>query len=494
MAKVTYENLKQALLMNNDWMKQYVYDVITNFSPTSVNVARILSHLTNTTIHVTPEDKELWDSSYIRAKTYTDGKFAEMSSLELKVVDTLPAENILKNAIYLLKTDVADVYNQYVYSDAKWVSLGSTSVNMSDYYTREQVDSIVSELKSAAQHSHSNQEILNLITAAFTVEEKQLLAKLGLLDTDGLTSHMKNSGIHLTTDEKATLAKLLDLDIDATKSHISNTTVHLTAEEKEEYNNILSKANKYTDKAIEHLIVCETVDTLPVQGKTDILYLVPASNPSPNHVYDKYLWINGAWESVGGGSSDSSLDDIGFDQFVSRTVMENYVSQNTHEHNNKSVLDQTEVAFTEELFNIIIQNQSVATAASVHIENSSVHLSDEQIELIDSMKTVKSDISNTINETITKMNESGSLGLKAIYADSLPTNLSAVDKQAIYFIRISEPSGDGLEDNADISSVEQAINYRKFMWSSEFNCWEDLDNTDSTITDEEIQEILSDVQ
>jgi hypothetical protein len=33
------------------------------------------------------------------------------------------------------------------------------------------------------------------------------------------------------------------------------------------------------------------------------LYLVPSSNSSEDNLYDKYIWVNGAWEVFGGGET-----------------------------------------------------------------------------------------------------------------------------------------------------------------------------------------------
>lgn len=48
----------------------------------------------------------------------------------------------------------------------------------------------------------------------------------------------------------------------------------------------------------------ELVDTLPVTGADNVIYLVPNST-SGNNVKDEYMWINNAWEKT--GSSDIDL-------------------------------------------------------------------------------------------------------------------------------------------------------------------------------------------
>lgn len=66
-----------------------------------------------------------------------------------KIVDELPTENIDPQIIYLVKETVGeeyDYYNEYIYVDGKWELLGSTRIDLSNYYTKEQVDKIIETL------------------------------------------------------------------------------------------------------------------------------------------------------------------------------------------------------------------------------------------------------------------------------------------------------------------------------------------------------------
>lgn len=50
----------------------------------------------------------------------------------------------------------------------------------------------------------------------------------------------------------------------------------------------------------------EIVSELPETGKTNILYLVAKTEAASGDGYDEYLYINGAWERVGGTNIDLS--------------------------------------------------------------------------------------------------------------------------------------------------------------------------------------------
>lgn len=66
-----------------------------------------------------------------------------------EIVDELPTENIDTHTIYLVKETVGeadDYYNEYIYVNGEWELLGSTQIDLSDYYTKEQVDKIIETL------------------------------------------------------------------------------------------------------------------------------------------------------------------------------------------------------------------------------------------------------------------------------------------------------------------------------------------------------------
>lgn len=57
------------------------------------------------------------------------------------IVDELPTENISTNVIYLIGKEGSDtIKEEYVYSDGNWVFIGDTEIDLSNYYTKAQVD------------------------------------------------------------------------------------------------------------------------------------------------------------------------------------------------------------------------------------------------------------------------------------------------------------------------------------------------------------------
>lgn len=492
MAKITYENLLEALSKNNEHMKDFVYDVITNFSPTAINVAKILSHLCNTSIHVTAEDKQLWDSSYRRAVEYADETFSKMTSIELLIVDELPTENISKSTIYLLrnnKTRAAqeDVYEQFIYSKGEWVSLGMTSVDLNQFYNRDEIDSMINELKQTTSHIHGNLAILNAITAAFTIDDKEYLKHLKSLDMDRMYFHVDNDEIHLTEQDREAInaaAKINPTDIEA---HMTNTGIHLSTEQVTEWNGMLDKAKEYTDESIENFCILKSVDALPDVPNSQTIYMIKSNTPTTNNVFDKYVYLNGYWEKLGGGGA---LPDMSLYCLYSDMVQ--YVNEHTHSHDNMAILSASTAPFTTELLTSIQQLLDNKQLTENHMSNWSIHVTPEQEDTLNNLSSI---ISEKVEADMKKFS---GLNLRKIIVDSLPTNFADVDTGAIYFVRRpgcgSSTRMDDMSDEekaaTSIINAEKKVNYDKYIWSSDNECWEIMSPGSMVLTDDDITSIL----
>lgn len=72
-------------------------------------------------------------------KTSVDQMIGQIATLSVQKVDTLPAENIKTNVIYLVAKEGAigsDLYIEYMYIDNKWEILGDTSIDLTNYLTK----------------------------------------------------------------------------------------------------------------------------------------------------------------------------------------------------------------------------------------------------------------------------------------------------------------------------------------------------------------------
>ena len=84
---------------------------------------------------------------YTKDEVYTKANIDELlrnigAGLSVKIVAVLPTEEISGTTIYLIKTS-GNNYNQYMWIDNAWANLGSTTVDLSNYYTKDKVDEIL---------------------------------------------------------------------------------------------------------------------------------------------------------------------------------------------------------------------------------------------------------------------------------------------------------------------------------------------------------------
>ena len=81
---------------------------------------------------------------YNKADTYTktevNGLISNIQKLTSQIVDELPMEDIDTSVIYLIKQDDTSAYMQYMYINGAFAELGSTQVDLSDYYKKTEVN------------------------------------------------------------------------------------------------------------------------------------------------------------------------------------------------------------------------------------------------------------------------------------------------------------------------------------------------------------------
>ena len=87
---------------------------------------------------------------YLKSETYTktevDTLIGQISTLHLEVVQVLPTQDISLNTIYLVPKQSAgtqNVYDEYIYVNNAWEHIGDTEVDLSNYYTKTQTDTLL---------------------------------------------------------------------------------------------------------------------------------------------------------------------------------------------------------------------------------------------------------------------------------------------------------------------------------------------------------------
>ena len=125
-----------------------------NNKANKADIPTLLSQLTNDTGFVTNAVSDLINY-YTKANTYTKAEVNNLISaipkFSIQVVQSLPSSGISTTTIYLVPKTAStnDSYDEYIYVNNTWEKIGSTAVSLDDYYTKAQVNAMVTPIQSA---------------------------------------------------------------------------------------------------------------------------------------------------------------------------------------------------------------------------------------------------------------------------------------------------------------------------------------------------------
>lgn len=142
-------------------------------------------------------------------KAAINGLLEGISTLDIEVVSDLPSSDISTSTIYLKLNASAganNIYDEYIYVNSQWEIIGSTAIDLSNYYNKTEIDN-------------------------------KLIDKAAASD---LTFHTSNTDIHVTAIDKSTWSGKQDALISGTniktinnESLLGSGNIALTTEEKE---------------------------------------------------------------------------------------------------------------------------------------------------------------------------------------------------------------------------------------------------------------------
>lgn len=133
-----------------------------------------------------------------------DEKVAEFlkAGFNIETVEELPTENISYKTIYLVPSEnqqEENIYDEYIYtSENKWEKIGSTSIDLKNYATKEYVDESIKELegnivylenKFTGQYSFTENDklaIVNFMNKLLSSDEEKITIKF--ISTQNLDS------------------------------------------------------------------------------------------------------------------------------------------------------------------------------------------------------------------------------------------------------------------------------------------------------------------
>ena len=113
-----------------------------------INKPTKLSDFTNDKNFITNTANNL-SNYYLKTETYTQSEvndlISQLASLSVEIVESLPTSDISTTTIYLMNVSGTNNYNQWMYINNAWANIGSTSVDLTNYYTKTQVNTLLND-------------------------------------------------------------------------------------------------------------------------------------------------------------------------------------------------------------------------------------------------------------------------------------------------------------------------------------------------------------
>ena len=197
----------------------------------------------------------------LKSETFTKQEVNDLisaiSTLTLEVVQALPTQDISTTTIYLVPKTTAetnDVYDEYIYVSNAWEHIGSTEVDLTNYYTKTQADGKINCTIDGTTYT-TVQSVMNMLISEFgaALETKQPeITSSSKLSSD-LVEDSGNTNKFVTEQEKTTWNN---------KSNFSGDFDDLTDK----------PVITYTDTEIENKVVTQVTRTKTIESTHDNLY------------------------------------------------------------------------------------------------------------------------------------------------------------------------------------------------------------------------------
>lgn len=149
---------------------------------------------------------------YLKSETYTQSEVNQLigaiKTISMKVVSTRP-EKGEENIIYLVpskSSKLENIYDEFIYVDNKWEQIGSTQMDLSNYYTKEEINTLLFDYIT----SNDLEEILENYATKNDLSTKQDV--LSKQDKDTLVKDgIVNNTLSLNDEEKLKVETWLGL-------------------------------------------------------------------------------------------------------------------------------------------------------------------------------------------------------------------------------------------------------------------------------------------
>lgn len=92
-------------------------------------------------------------------KSDVDEQISTIPKFAIEVVDVLPTSDISDSIVYLLKTsesETGNLYTEYIYTNDTWEQLGTQKLDLTDYYQKSDIDTLLSSTDQTVQQAKTD--------------------------------------------------------------------------------------------------------------------------------------------------------------------------------------------------------------------------------------------------------------------------------------------------------------------------------------------------
>lgn len=128
-------------------------DEITRSEPKVIILDDLIEKVNNLDIDLQDTTLTITRKDGTKKSVDTKGEKGDPGKFQVHIVEKLPTIGE-DGVLYLIKKDTTsgdDLYNEYLYADGKWNLIGNTHIDLSDYYTIDEVDNLIAEKEAGIE-------------------------------------------------------------------------------------------------------------------------------------------------------------------------------------------------------------------------------------------------------------------------------------------------------------------------------------------------------
>lgn len=233
---------------------------------------------------------------YLKSETYTktevNSLIGAITTIDIQVVQQLPTTDISTHTIYFVPAETSEennVYDEFVYVNNSWELIGSTKVDLSNYYTKSEANNLLDDKVDKVTGK-------GLSTEDFTTAEKTKLSGI----EDGAEENVVNT-ITVNSVAQTPTNKVVNVEVPTKTTDLDNNSGFIT-------NAVNNLVNYYTKKQTGDMLdaiprfAIEVVDKLPVKDISLTTIYLLKTGTEPPEMFDEYIYVEGkinSWEKLG---------------------------------------------------------------------------------------------------------------------------------------------------------------------------------------------------